>query len=590
MTTTQTHTTHYPTMEKPPVETFPVKPHMTDYDTLYRNYRWEMTAEELRLPHPTAGYNKATLCIDAHPPEVMQRPALVWEGTDGTRETHTFEAMKRRTNQIAHLFQNLGLQKGDRVFVFLERIPELYMIVFGALKAQALVGPLFAAFGPEAIRDRIQDCGARFVVTSPGLKSRVDAILADCPSVEKVIVVDRNRTGYQPQGHEILFEEAISGLPETFDVPYTDKDDYSIIHYTSGTTGKPKGAVHRHYAAISQAATAKYVLDLHPEQDIYWCTADPGWVTGTSYGMFGPWAWGTTSFVYEGPFKAEVWYRILQDYNITVWYTAPTAIRMLMKAGDDLPRQFQFPHLRHTLSVGEPLNPEAVVWGKNVLGHVFHDTWWQTETGCIHISNYPCMSVKPGSMGKPHPGVTAAILDDAWNPLPAGEEGHLALRPEAPSMYRTYWHRDELYQSQFKNGWYITGDRASMDADGYYWFFGRSDDVINTAGHLVGPFEVESALIEHPAVAEAGVIGKPDPERMEIVKAFVSLKAGYTPSEALKQEIQQFIRNLLAAHAYPREIEFVDSLPKTRSGKIMRRLLKARDQGLPEGDTSTLED
>lgn len=590
MTTTQTHTMHYPTLEKPPVETFSVKPHMTDYEALYQHYRWEMTEEELRLPHPTAGYNKAALCIDAHPPHVMQRPALLWEGTNGTRESYTFEEMKRKTNQIAHLFQNLGLQKGDRVFVFLERIPELYMIVFGALKAQALVGPLFAAFGPEAIRDRIQDCGARFVVTSPALKSRVDAILTDCPSVEKVIMVDRNRSGYQPQAREILFEDAVAGLPETFDVPYTDKDDYSIIHYTSGTTGKPKGAVHRHYAVISQAATARYVLDLHPEHDIYWCTADPGWVTGTSYGMFGPWAWGTTSFVYEGPFKAEVWYRLLQDYNITVWYTAPTAIRMLMKAGDDLPRQFQFPHLRHTLSVGEPLNPEAVVWGKNILGHVFHDTWWQTETGCMHICNYPCMAVKPGSMGKPHPGVTAAILDDAWNPLPPDEEGHLALRPEAPSMYRTYWHRDELYQSRFKNGWYITGDRASMDVDGYYWFFGRSDDVINTAGHLVGPFEVESALIEHPAVAEAGVIGKPDPERMEIVKAFVSLKAGYTPSEALKQEIQQFVRNLLAAHAYPREIEFVDSLPKTRSGKIMRRLLKARDQGLPEGDTSTLED
>lgn len=588
-TASSTGETHYPTLHKPPVSELTVKPHIEDYDAFYNTYRWEQTEQELKLPRAN-GYNKATICIDDHPPEVMKRPALIWEGINGNRETYTFEDMKRQTNRIAHFFTNLGLEKGDRVFVFLERIPELYMVVFGALKTQALVGPLFAAFGPEAIKDRIQDCKARYVVTSPALKGRIDAILPDCPSVEKVIIVDRDRQ-YTPQhAHEVLYFENVEKQPDTFEVPYTDKDTYSIIHYTSGTTGKPKGAVHRHFALVSQAATSKYVLDLHPESDIYWCTADPGWVTGTSYGMFGPWAWGTTSVVYEGPFKAEKWYQVIQDYNVTVWYTAPTAIRMLMKAGDEIIQNYDLSSLRHLLSVGEPLNPEAVVWGEKVFGKIFHDTWWQTETGAMHIVNFPCLDVKPGSMGKPHPGVTAAILDEQWNPLPAGEEGHLALRPEAPSIFRTYWQKDELYQSRFKNGWYITGDRATMDKDGYFWFFGRADDVINTAGHLVGPFEVESALIEHPAVAEAGVIGKPDPERMEIVKAFVSLKNGYTPSEELKEEIRKFVRNLLAAHAYPREIEFIDSLPKTRSGKIMRRLLKARDLGLPEGDTSTLED
>ncbi len=587
--TTTAGETHYPTIEKPPMHDVAVKPNMMDYDEMAQTYAWEKTEQELRLPRAN-GYNKATICIDDHPPEVMQRPALVWEATDGKKEVYTFNDLKRETSKAAHMFKNMGLQKGDRVFVFLERIPELYIIVFGALKAQALVGPLFAAFGPEAIKDRIQDCEARFVITSPSLKHRVDSILAECPSVEKVIIVDRKDeyTDYQP--NEVSYFEQTRNVPDTFDVPYTDKDDYSIIHYTSGTTGKPKGAVHRHYAVISQAATAKYVLDLHPESDIYWCTADPGWVTGTSYGMFGPWAWGTTSVVYEGPFKADVWYRVIQDHKVTVWYTAPTAIRMLMKAGDDIVKNYDLSSLRHLLSVGEPLNPEAVVWGQKVLGHVFHDTWWQTETGAMHICNYPCMPVKPGSMGRPHPGVTVGILDEQYNPLPAGEEGHLALKPTAPSFFRTYWKKEEMYQSKIKNGWYITGDRASMDTDGYYWFFGRSDDVINTAGHLVGPFEVESALIEHPAVAEAGVIGKPDPERLEIVKAFVSLKNGYTPSDALKEDIRKFVRNLLAAHAYPREIEFIDSLPKTRSGKIMRRLLKARDLGLPEGDTSTLED
>lgn len=564
-------------------------PNMAHYEDMAKTYTWEQAERELNLPR-AAGFNKAAICIDDHPPEVMRRPALVWEGAQGEREVYTFADLKRETAKAAHLFKTLGLNKQDRVFVFMERIPELYIAAFGALKAQAVVGPLFAAFGPESVKDRVQDCEARFIVTTPTLKPRIDAILSDCPSVEKVIVVDRSGA-YQPaSAAELLYHPAVAGLPDTFDIPYTDRDDYSIIHYTSGTTGKPKGAVHRHGAIISQAATARYILDLKPETDIYWCTADPGWVTGTSYGMFGPWALGATSVVYEGPFKAETWYRIIQEYKVTVWYTAPTAIRMLMKAGDEIVKQFNLSSLRHLLSVGEPLNPEALIWGQEVFGHVFHDTWWQTETGAMHICNYPCMDVKPGSMGRPFPGVTAAILDDQYEPLPPDTEGHLALRPDAPSIFRTYWHREDLYQSRFRNGWYLTGDKATMDQDGYFWFFGRSDDVINTAGHLVGPFEVESALIEHPAVAEAGVIGKPDPERMEIVKAFVSLKNGFTPSEDLKAEIQAFVRQRLAAHATPREIDFIDSLPKTRSGKIMRRLLKARELGLPEGDTSTLED
>jgi acetyl-CoA synthetase len=307
--------------------------------------------------------------------------------------------------------------------------------------------------------------------------------------------------------------------------------------------------------------------------------------------MFAPWALGVTMLVYEGSFQASSWYRLIQEYGITVWYTAPTAIRMLMKAGDDVVRQYDLSCLRHLCSVGEPLNPEAIIWGQKVFGHVFHDTWWQTETGAIHICNLPCLDVKPGSMGKSVPGTKAAILDDEWNPLPEGKEGNLAVGIDAPSIFRTYWKKEDVYQSRFRNNWYITGDRASVDKDGYYWFIGRADDVINTAGHLVGPFEVESALVAHPAVAEAGVIGKPDKERMEVVKAFIALKAGYEPSDKLKQEIQTFVRGRLAAHAYPREIEFLaEGLPKTRSGKIMRRLLKARELGLPEGDTSTLED
>jgi acetyl-CoA synthetase len=580
----------YEVIRKGNVSSWLVPPNMTDYAQAQSTHGWEQAAQALGLPRAN-GVNKATICIDGHSPEVMQRHALRWKGADGSREDYTFEDLKKQTNRFANVLQSLGAQKGDRVFVYLERIPEIFITLFGALKAGCVVGPLFSAFGPEAIKDRLEDSGARFIVTSPDLKDRLDSILGDLPAVEKVIVVDRRHDYMHPlKTHEVNYHQAMAQASDQFEVPYTDPDDYSIIHYTSGTTGKPKGAVHRHLAVVAQYATSKDVLDLHPETDVYWCTADPGWVTGTSYGMFGPWAMGSTLVVYEGGFKAEEWYRVLEEYKVTVWYTAPTAIRMLMKAGDEIIKQFDLSNLRHLCSVGEPLNPEAVVWGEKVYGHVFHDTWWQTETGAMHIVNYPCLPVKPGSMGKPFPGVTVGILDDEWNLLPAGEEGHLALRPEAPSMFRTYWNKDEMYQSKFKNGWYITGDRARMDEDGYYWFIGRADDVINTAGHLVGPFEVESALIEHPAVAEAGVIGKPDPERLEIVKAFVSLKAGYTPSEDLKHEIQQFVRTRLAAHAYPREIDFLDGLPKTRSGKIMRRLLKARELGLPEGDTSTLED
>jgi acetyl-CoA synthetase len=294
--------------------------------------------------------------------------------------------------------------------------------------------------------------------------------------------------------------------------------------------------------------------------------------------------------IYEGGFSASKWYELIQRYKVTVWYTAPTAIRLLMKAGDAIPKRYDLSSLRHTASVGEPLNPEAVVWGEEVIGLPFHDNWWQTETGSIMIANFACLPVKPGSMGRPMLGIQPGIIDASGNEVPVGEEGDLALKTPWPSMFRTYWEQEERYRNCFRGEWYVSGDRARRDAEGYFWFIGRADDVINTAGHLVGPFEVESALIEHPAVAEAGVIGKPDPVAMEVVKAFVALKDGFEATDQLRRELIGFSREKLGAGVAPREIEFVASLPKTRSGKIMRRLLKARELGLPEGDTSTLED
>jgi len=580
----------YAPIPKPPLDSFKVRPNLDDYERMRREFTWESAASGIS-GLPGGGLNIAHECLDRHLVTARRsKPALLWEDKDGRRERYTFEEFKEHVDRVSQVLVKLGVAKGDRVFVFLDRIPELYFTVFATLQAGGVIGPLFSAFGPDAIRDRLQDSGAKVLVTSPSLLPRLTSIRNELPDLKRILLVNRDGHEVPTLTHDVVSYEVETGKVKGGFVPVpTGPEDFAVMHYTSGTTGKSKGAAHVHQAIHGHWATAKYILDLH-DDDVYWCTADPGWVTGTSYGMFGPWANGVTSVVYQGGFDAEAWYRIIEKYRVTVWYTAPTAVRMLMKSGEDLPRKFDLSSLRYICSVGEPLNPEAIVWGMRAFGMPIHDNWWQTETGCIQIANYPVLEVRPGSMGRPFPGVTAACVDSAGNEVPPGEEGDLVLKPKWPSMFRTYWNKKDLYDSRFRNGWYITGDRARMDRDGYFWFVGRDDDVINTAGHLVGPFEVESALIEHPAVAEAGVIGKPDQERMEIVKAFVSLKDGFAPSDALKKEIQEFVRTRLAAHAYPREIDFIQTLPKTRSGKIMRRLLKARELGLPEGDTSTLED
>ena len=578
----------YPKITKKPFEQFKVKPHLKDYLEMREKFSWDKIPRELDWFDPEH-INIAHVAVDAHlKTDRRNKKALIWESKKGEVEEYTFFELSRLSNRFANvLVKDLGVRKGDRIFFFLERVPEIFIGILGALKAGAIIGPLFSAFGPDAVKDRLADSEARVLITSPSLRKKIIEVFPELPALKDIILVHRGEAGEDPR--ELSYQQLMAEASDSFDIVKTHKEDYAIMHYTSGTTGKPKGAVHAHEAVVGHYATAQYVLDLHGE-DIYWCTADPGWVTGTSYGMFGPWANGVTQVVYEGGFSARYWYSFLERKKVTVWYTAPTAIRMLMKAGDDLPRKHVFDSLRYMCSVGEPLNPEAVVWGEKIFGKAFHDNWWQTETGAIMIANYAIQDIKPGSMGRPFPGIQAGILDENFQELPDGKEGNLALRPGWPSMFRTYWKKDELYQSRFKNGWYITGDKAKKDEEGYFWFVGRADDVINTAGHLVGPFEVESVLIEHPAVAEAGVIGKPDPIAMEVVKAFVSLKDGYTPSEELRHDIQKFVMRRLSSAAAPREIDFISSLPKTRSGKIMRRLLKAKELGLPLGDTSTMEE
>ncbi|MDP6127849.1 MAG: acetate--CoA ligase [Dehalococcoidales bacterium] len=578
----------YPRIVKGPREEFLVRPNLSDYQKLRDEFKWEDLSAELDW-FDADHINIAHIAVDTHlKTDRRDKKALIWESQKGEVEEYTFADLSRLSNKFANvLIKEIGVNKGDRIFFFMDRIPEIFIGILGALKAGAVIGPLFSAFGPDAVKDRLVDSRARVLVTSPALKKKVAEIFPDLPHLEKIVIV--NRGNVEIESDDLSYESAMEWASEDFETVSTSKDDYAIMHYTSGTTGKPKGAVHAHQAVVGHYATAKYVLDLQPD-DIYWCTADPGWVTGTSYGMFGPWSNGITQVVYEGAFSARRWYGFLEKWQVTVWYTAPTAIRMIMRAGDDLPGQFNLDSLRHMCSVGEPLNPEAIMWGQRVLNKLFHDNWWQTETGSIMIANYPVQDIKPGSMGRPFPGITPGIINDEFDELPVGQEGNLALRTPWPSMFRTYWEKENVYQSRFRKGWYITGDRAWMDDEGYFNFVSRADDVINTAGHLVGPFEVESVLMEHPAVAEAGVIGKPDPIAMEIVKAFVSLKEGLQPDEELRDDIMKFAMKRLSMGAAPREIDFIVSLPKTRSGKIMRRLLKAKEMGLPLGDTSTLEE
>ncbi len=570
-----------------------VAPNLRDYARACATFSWQEARRDLDGLPGKQGINIAYEAVDRHVNAGRgDRVAFRWLAKSGARRELTYAALSALTNRFANALQELGVMAGDRVYALTGRIPELYIAALGSLKNRCVFCPLFSAFGPEPLRARLTIGGAAALVTTGSLyRRKIEPMRRDLPTLKHILLVG-DGTGNSQVSGTLDYGALLDGASAQFTIPPTDGEDPALLHFTSGTTGTPKGAVHVHDAVVAHYATGKLALDLHPD-DIFWCTADPGWVTGTSYGIIAPLANGVTSIVDEGDFDAERWYRILQDERVTVWYTAPTAIRMLMKAGAAVARQFDLSALRFLASVGEPLNPEAVVWGREAFGRPFHDNWWQTETGGIMIANFAAADVRPGSMGRPLPGIEAAIVQAVDGAVCVvdrpNEQGELALRPGWPSMFRAYWNDPKRYESCFQNGYYLTGDLARCDEDGYYWFVGRKDDLIKSSGHLIGPFEVESALLEHPVIAEAGVIGKPDLVAGEIVKAFVSLKAGHHPSDALRIELLAFARVRLGAAVAPKEIEFVDALPKTRSGKILRRLLKARELGLPEGDTSTLE-
>ncbi|MBE9486615.1 MAG: acetate--CoA ligase [Chloroflexi bacterium] len=583
-------------MDWPPIKKSPsswrLQPNLIDYQQTCADFSWDKVRQELDGLPDGRGLNIAHEAVDRHAAGAGQsQVALRWLGKDGQVKDFTYGDLKAQSNRFANVLKTLGVGKGERVFSLSGRIPELYFAALGTLKNISVFCPLFSAFGPEPIAQRLERGDARVLVTTERLyRKKVSALRSSLPKLQYILLADID----QDQDASVLsLPRLLAAASAEFTIPPTDPEDMALLHFTSGTTGKPKGAVHVHNAVLTHYLTGKYVLDLHPG-DIFWCTADCGWVTGTSYGIIAPLTHGVTNLVDEADFDAERWCRTLEEQQVNVWYTAPTAIRMMMRSGLKLREKFDLSRLRLVHSVGEPLNPEAVSWGQENLGLPIHDNWWQTETGGIMIANYAALEIRPGSMGRPLPGIEAAIVHRlAEGKIELEEqadcEGDLALRVGWPSMFRGYLHDDERYRNCFVGDWYITGDLAQRDADGYFWFIGRADDIIKTSGHMVGPFEVESVLMEHPAVAEVGVIGKPEPLIGELVKAFVALKPEFEASEELRLELLGFARKKLGSAVAPKEIAFIDNLPKTRSGKIMRRLLKARELGLPEGDISTLE-
>ncbi|MFZ7128258.1 MAG: acetate--CoA ligase [Desulfobacterales bacterium] len=582
----------WPSIQKHP-ESFPKRPNLSDYAKTVAGFSWDAVRGELQGLPDGRGLNIAHEAVDRHADGGLGGGvAIRWLGSEGERRVFTYGELKARSNRFANVLEGLGIGKADTVCTLTGRIPELYIGALGTLKNTSVFCPLFSAFGPEPIYQRMSRGDARILLTTERYyHQKVRQLTTRLPKLDYVLLVDVDD---HIDRNTLSLPQIMTAASETYTIPPTDPEDIAVLHFTSGTTGMPKGALHAHSAVLTHYMTGKYVMDFHPD-DVFWCTADPGWVTGTSYGIIAPLLHGITNVVDEADFDALRWCGILASEKVSVWYTAPTAIRRLMRMGVEPAREYDLKSLRLIHSVGEPLNPEAVVWGLKAFGLPIHDNWWQTETGGIMIANFPAMEIRPGSMGRPIPGIEAAIVqridpETVKVVETAGVQGHLALRPGLPSMFRGYLHDEERYRKCFAGGWYLTGDLARRDADGYFWFVGRADDVIKTAGHMVGPFEVESTLMEHPAVAEAGVIGKPDPLIGETVKAFVALKPGIPPTDDLRLELIGFARRRLGPAVAPREIDFKPEIPKNKAGKIMRRLLKARELGLPEGDLSTLED
>lgn len=527
---------------------------LSNYEKTYDSFTWEPYLAELKQ---NKKINAAYLTVDKHIEDGYGEKIALHYLNGQIASAYNFAEVKERIDHYVALLRRKGVKKGDRVFIFLPKNPACYFAILATIRIGAIAVPLFEGFMQEAVHQRIEDCQGQLLITDQQLAQRVD------PSQLSSL-------------KEIIYQEEIDDLDLEGDpyVEWVDPDDPMLIHYTSGSTGNPKGVVHAHRSFIHHFVSGNWVLDIK-DTDVYWCTSHPGWVTGSVYGIFAPWLNRATIVIQSGRFDAAEWYKIIEQFKVNIWYSAPTAFRLL-KAKGNLYQAYDLSSLRHILSVGEPLNPEVIYWADHHLNLRIHDTWWMTETGGHLIVNLPSEKIKPGSMGRAFPGITIAVLAENGEELPSGEVGQLAIKTPWPGLMKTIWNNEAKHLQYFSYpGWYVSGDLAYQDQEGYIFFQGRQDDMINSQGERIGPFEVESSLIEHPAVEEAGVIGKPDPIRGEIVKAFITLKSGYVQTNKLIDDIRLHVKQNLAAHAYPREIEVVDSLPKTKiSGKILRRELK----------------
>ncbi len=559
-----------------------LSPNLTDYESAKFDFNWDHWHKEFSF-NSTGKVNYAYEVTDYQVQKGNgDKPAFISQKTDGRVVSITFRELADLTSILATSLRSRGLKAGDRFGLYAAKSLDYAVVLLAAIKCGAVAVPLFSAFGREAIVDRLNDCGATWLYVTSNLIKNVPF---DSGLSVTNILIDSSISLPGLSVH--LLSDCYQGQPNPAATQFGDLETPFVIHYTSGSTGKPKGILLSSRAMIGHLLTAKYVLDLHPE-DNYWNTADPGWVTGMIYNFFAPLLLGVAAHLYEGPFHPLDWIKFMSRMGISVWYSTPTAFRLLRYYGVPFDRE-HLPKLRHIVSAGEPLNPSLIDWTENNLSIPIHDSWYMTENGHQLINNYRCLPIRKGSMGKPLPGIRAAILSEQGEELPVGTIGRLAVKTPWPGLMKTVWGNQKKFEEYFQNGWYISGDSAYQDADGYFWFQGREDDIIKSAGERISPFEIESFLVAHPKVAEAAVIGKPDQLFGSIIKAFIMLKPGVSGTDQLKTELTAYVRDKLASHVAPREIEFVDKLPKTKSGKIMRRILRSQESNSPLGDFSTLD-
>lgn len=560
-----------------------ITPNLDNYDATKATFDWKEYEKEFSFSK-TGKVNYAYE-ITNHQVEKGNgdKPAFVTQSPAGEIRRITFKELSDVTDVVALALQKAGLKPGDRFGLYATKSIDYAIVLFALIKCGAVAVPLFEAFSKDAISDRLADCGATWLYTNAHLIKNVD--FASVPSVLQVVVDVPCDVPGDLTTH--LLNDLTKGENVSSPIVFGDLETPFIIHYTSGSTAKPKGILLANRAMIGHLVTARFVLDLH-EEDRYWNSGDPGWVTGMVYNFFAPLLLGVSAHLYMGPFSPVEWMKFMSSMDISVWYSTPTAFRLLRYYSVPLNKE-NMPSLRHIVSAGEPLNSGLIDWTMENLGIPIHDSWYMTENGHQLINNYRCIPIKKGSMGKVLPGIYAAIIDEDGNELTTGEIGQLAVRTPWPGLMKTVWGNKEKFDSYFKNEWYLSGDTAYQDEDGYFWFQGRNDDMIKSAGERISPFEIENTLVSYPAIAEAGVIGKAHDLYGSIIKAFVILKPGFVGDNALKNDIMKYVRVNLASHEVPREIEFVEKLPKTRSGKIMRRVLRAKEMGLDTGDLSTLD-